>query len=219
MPCYRYIVTDASLYREQTAPYQLYSRRWQTMDIIDIPTSDWASSEVRTIIVSPNHFEAPLEFRVREFIPVDGDLLEEQWVTPTGKQRVPVPRYAVADMHETAQMMKGYIERNVWKFIAETVGPLDQLLWETYTMAFRHIGLAKVTSPIVRHQCPTDTCSIDRGRARPTDQYIPLVGCLPPHQQPRTHLWRGQTRRHPHLLREQSSQWQGPYSCRHGRPV
>jgi len=143
MPCYRYIITDASLYREQRAPYQVYSRRWQSMDIIDIPKSDWASPEIRTIIVSPNHLDAPFQFAVRKFYPVEGDLLEEQWVTPSGeKKAVPVPPFAVADMHATAADMKKYVERNISHFIAKAIGNEDPLLWETYTEAFRHIGSA-----------------------------------------------------------------------------
>ncbi|KAK4442358.1 hypothetical protein QBC34DRAFT_313297 [Podospora aff. communis PSN243] len=143
MPCYRYIITDASLYREQRAPYQVYSRRWQSMDIIDIPKNDWASPEIRWITVSPNHIRLPFRFAVRKFIPVDGDLLEEQWMTPYGKKTVPVPAYAVADMHATAADMKEYVERIISDFILSTVGNEDLLLWETYTMAFRHIGSAK----------------------------------------------------------------------------
>jgi hypothetical protein len=114
------------------------------MDIVNIPASDWASPEIRTIVVSPNHIDAPFKFHVREFIPVEGDLLEEQWMTATGRQTIAIPRYALAEMHEVAQDMKHYIERHVSRFIAVTVGHLDELLWETYTTAFRHIGNAKV---------------------------------------------------------------------------
>ncbi|KAK3317076.1 hypothetical protein B0H66DRAFT_479577 [Apodospora peruviana] len=144
LPCYRYIITDASLYREQRAPFQVYSKRWQTMDIVNIPPSDWASSEVKSIVVSPNHIDAPFEFKVREFIPAAGDLLEEQWVTATGtQQKIAIPKYAIAEMHETAIDLKAYIERNVWNYIDATVQGLDPLFWETYFMAFRHIGTAK----------------------------------------------------------------------------
>ncbi|KAK3395142.1 hypothetical protein B0H63DRAFT_462729 [Podospora didyma] len=143
MPCYRYIVTDASLYREQAAPYQGFTKRWQSMDIIDIPTNDWASPEIRTIVVSPNYVYAPFEFRVREFIPIEGDLLEEKWMTATGMQTAPIPRYALAEMHRTARDMKDYIERNTHNFINATVGSMHPLLWGTYLMAFRHIGNAK----------------------------------------------------------------------------
>ena len=149
MPCYRYIVTDASLYREQQAPYQVFSRRWQSMDIVDIPASDWTSTEVRTITVSPVHVRAPFSFAVRAFRPAEGDLLEEQWVvseegdgSDQRRESMPLPRYAVADMHAAADGLRAYIERNVSTFIGETVLPLDQLMWETYTMAFRHVGAA-----------------------------------------------------------------------------
>ncbi|KAK0732900.1 hypothetical protein B0T26DRAFT_633909, partial [Lasiosphaeria miniovina] len=147
MPCYRYIVTDASLYREQQAPYQLFSKRWQTMDIVDIPANGWASSDIRTIVVSPNHLDAPFAIRVREFIPVEGDLLEEQWMTQNGMQRVAIPRYAVASMQEAAADMTDYIERNIHNFISVTIGNLDHLIWETYMTAFRHIGTAAVRTP------------------------------------------------------------------------
>ncbi|KAK3682997.1 hypothetical protein B0T22DRAFT_385649 [Podospora appendiculata] len=143
MPCYRYIVTDASLYREQQAPYQVYSKRWQSMDIVNIPATDWAAADTPTIVVSPYYIEAPFKFRVRKFIPAPGDLMEQRWTTRNGVQRIAIPEYALADMQEAARDMKDYIEMNVWRFIAVTVGPLDPLLWETYAMAFRHIGNAK----------------------------------------------------------------------------
>ncbi|KAK0615151.1 hypothetical protein B0T17DRAFT_498062 [Bombardia bombarda] len=143
MPCYRYIVTDASLYREQKAPYQLFTKRWQSMDIVDIPASGWASPDIRTIEVA-NYVGASFRIHVKEFIPVEGDILEEVWMTSHGMQKVPIPRYAVADMQQTADEMKGFIERNVSNFINMTVGDLDQLLWETYNMAFRHLGNAQV---------------------------------------------------------------------------
>ncbi|KAK4165574.1 hypothetical protein QBC43DRAFT_208230 [Cladorrhinum sp. PSN259] len=146
MPCYRYIVTDAHLYREQVAPYQLFSRRWQSMDIIDIPSSDWESSEIRTITVTPSYVNAPFAFEVRMFRPVEGDSLEDQWTRPDGTMgRVRMPNYAVADMQKTAMEMKAFIDQSIVTFINATVGGLhvDQLLWETYMMAFKHIRDAR----------------------------------------------------------------------------
>ncbi|KAM7205453.1 hypothetical protein V8F20_003222 [Naviculisporaceae sp. PSN 640] len=143
MPCYRYIITEALLYREQKAPFQVYSRRWQNMDIVNIPSDGWASDQIRTIVVSPIQTFAPFQFRVREFIPVDGDLLEEQWMTASGPQKIQLPRYAVADMLEAARDLKTYIETNVWNYLNASVQQLDPLFWETYFMAFRHIGSAQ----------------------------------------------------------------------------
>ncbi|KAJ4403427.1 hypothetical protein N0V85_005095 [Neurospora sp. IMI 360204] len=140
MPCYRYIVTDASLYREQKQPS--FSHRWQSMDIINIPASDWASSDIRTIVVSPVHVDAPFEFRVRKFNPAEGDVVHEMWKTPQGMKQVALPRYALAEMHEAGETLKAYIETSVSKFIVATVGHLDTVFWETYGMAFRHINEA-----------------------------------------------------------------------------
>lgn len=142
MPCYRYIVTDASLYREQKHPS--FSHRWQSMDIIDIPASDWESSDIRTIVVSPVHVDAPFEFRVRKFNPAEGDVVHEMWKTPQGMKQVALPRYALAEMHEAGETLKAYIETSVSKFIVATVGHLDTVFWETYGMAFRHINEANV---------------------------------------------------------------------------
>ncbi|KAK0669846.1 hypothetical protein QBC41DRAFT_223005 [Cercophora samala] len=145
MPCYRYIITDASLYREQKAPWQVLSRRWQSMDIVDIPSSDWVpSSSIRTIIVRHLNVPTSFEFQVREFTPVEGDKVEDEVTDPvTGRvTKVPLPRFAVADMKTTAERMKGFVDGNIYNFITATVGR-DELLWETYLMAFRQVGLAK----------------------------------------------------------------------------
>lgn len=114
------------------------------MDIIDIPAGDWVGYDVREIVVSPIQIYAPFRFAVRRFIPAEGDLMEEQWVSRDGRKKgsIPLAPYAVADMHSTAAGMKEYVERNISNFIATTVGNEDLLLWETYTQAFRHIGSA-----------------------------------------------------------------------------
>lgn len=114
------------------------------MDIIDIPASDWASSDMRTIVVSPVHVDAPFKFRVRKFNPAEGDVVHEMWKTPQGMKQVALPRYALAEMHEAGETLKTYIETSVSKFIVATVGHLDTIFWETYGMAFRHINEANV---------------------------------------------------------------------------
>ncbi|KAK3388504.1 hypothetical protein B0T20DRAFT_457152 [Sordaria brevicollis] len=151
MPCYRYIVTDASLYREQKHPS--FSRRWSSMDIIDIPPCDWDTSSPSsslptstiTISVSPILVpEAPFSFRVRKFIPAEGDVVHEMWKTASGEMKqVALPRFAVAEMREAGETLRGYIERNVSKFIVGSVGGLDGLFWETYWMGFRGVRGAR----------------------------------------------------------------------------
>lgn len=145
MPCYRYIITEASLYREQKAPWQIFSRRWQSMDIVDISSSDWApSSRIRTIMVSHLNVPTQFAFQVREFIPTAGDILVDEVTDPVEGTvtKVPLPRFAVADMKATAENMRGFVDGNVHNFIIAMVGR-DELLWETYLMAFRQVGLAR----------------------------------------------------------------------------
>ncbi|OTB14989.1 hypothetical protein K445DRAFT_61587 [Daldinia sp. EC12] len=141
MPCYRYIITDASLYREQEAPYQLYSTRWQNMNIVDI--DGWASDEIKTIVISQIFLDAPWTVKVREFVPVEGDLLEEKWESNGVIRTHPIPKYGLADMNQVAEMMQDWTDQNVFKYIEGSVSKLDDLFWETYMMAFRHPQKAK----------------------------------------------------------------------------
>src|SRR4051812_7988844 len=57
LPCLRWIITDSSLYREQNMPYQMFSQRWKSMDLVDI--QDWVSSETKTIVLSQIYLDAP----------------------------------------------------------------------------------------------------------------------------------------------------------------
>lgn len=143
LPCCRYIVTDATLFREQEAPYQVYSKRWQTMDIVDI--SDWASDEIKTVDISQIYLDAPWTVQVREFVPVEGDLLEEQWTSQGVTRAHRIPRYGLADMNETAEMMQWWIDQNVYTYIAGTIKHTDAFFWNTYFAAFRHPTKAKVS--------------------------------------------------------------------------
>ena len=122
------------------------------MDIIDIPSTDWVSpeSDIRTIVVSPVHVaDAPFAFRVRKFRPVEWDVVHEMWKTADGDmKKVELPRYALADMKEAGGRLGEYVERSVSKFIVATVGGLDGLFWETYGVAFRHMGETNVFTPL-----------------------------------------------------------------------
>lgn len=82
LPCLRWIITDSSLYREQSKPAQMFSKRWQSLDMVDINT--WASTEVKRICLSQVYLDAPYKLEVRQFQPVEGDMLEEKWTTKDG---------------------------------------------------------------------------------------------------------------------------------------
>ncbi|KAI1506264.1 hypothetical protein F5X99DRAFT_415506 [Biscogniauxia marginata] len=141
LPCLRWIITDSSLYREQPMPYQLFSRRWQNMDLVDI--TDWASNEVKTVVISQIFLDAPYEVEVREFIPVEGDMLEAVWKSGSVVKRQQIPHYALSDMKKTAIMLEQFIDANIATYISGVAYNMDVLFWKTYKFAFQYIGEAK----------------------------------------------------------------------------
>ncbi|KAL3437898.1 hypothetical protein BDV09DRAFT_161242 [Aspergillus tetrazonus] len=141
LPCLRMIITDVSLYREQDMPCQLFSRRWQSMEIVDI--TDWASSEIKTITLSQVHVDAPYDVQVRKFIPKEGDMLETTWTSGPYVRRHPMPQYALADMEGAAKTLKWLTANYVGAYIKYEVGNLDLLIWRTYYFAFLYQQKAK----------------------------------------------------------------------------
>ncbi|PVH87639.1 hypothetical protein DL98DRAFT_251913 [Cadophora sp. DSE1049] len=147
LPCVRCIITDAPLYREQDAPFQLFSRRWQSMDIVDI--TEWASDEVRTIELTQVFLDEPVPYsvEVRRFVPAEGDMLEEKWSDGQVSKTHKIPPYGLADMKKTAQHMKRFLHDSIYMYILHTVGKVgsEELLWQTYLTAFQH-----------SHEAPTE---------------------------------------------------------------
>ncbi|KAL4953331.1 hypothetical protein BDW69DRAFT_194945 [Aspergillus filifer] len=141
LPCLRMIITDVSLYREQDKPCQLFSKRWQNMDVIDI--TNWASSEIKTITLCQNNAEAPYEVQVREFVPFEGDMLELTWVSGNRVRSHKMPQYALVDMESAAKSLKWLTSTYVVQYIVGTVGNLDELIWQTYYFAFRYQAKGK----------------------------------------------------------------------------
>ncbi|KAL2836367.1 hypothetical protein BJY01DRAFT_59075 [Aspergillus pseudoustus] len=141
LPCLRWIITDVSLYREQDMPCQLFSRRWQSMDLIDI--TEWASSETKTITLSQICVDAPYDVEVREFVPMEGDMLESTWVSGSFVKRHRMPMYALVSMESAATTLKWLTQKYVGKYIVQTIGNLDLLIWTTYFFAFEYQTKAK----------------------------------------------------------------------------
>ncbi|OJD30106.1 uncharacterized protein BKCO1_6600048 [Diplodia corticola] len=139
LPCLRYKITDASLFREQKAPNPFYSKRWDSMEIKDI--SGWASERTKTIKLTHGFGQAEYTLELREFQPVEGDLLEEVWYDGLTRKAHPIPPYAIANMSQAAREITRYVENSIAVFVVGTVGEHDPsfpFLWQTYWMAFRH---------------------------------------------------------------------------------
>lgn len=114
------------------------------MDIVNIDT--WASSEVKTITLSQIFLDAPYTVQVKKFDPLPGDSLEEEWTSGQQVKKHVLPRYALVDMHATAEVVEDFVDRNIARYIQGAVGDQEDLIWQTYNFAFRYMSKAKVGS-------------------------------------------------------------------------
>jgi len=128
------------------------------MEIVDI--TDWASTEIKYIRAGHVATESTYELKVREFIPKEGDMLQERWVDKDGVEHCKdIPPYAIADMNEAANMFRDDMARNVRLFIEAFVGERDPLLAKTYEMALNHTRNASV----LRGEKASPKCTLPMG--------------------------------------------------------
>lgn len=172
LPCFRVIITQASLYRDQYAPNPNFSRRWQNMDLKELDPSSWVPGKApRTVSVTHvcldrNGGDRGYDVAVREYLPLPGDRTYESWRSKaTDEQtRHECPRYAIADMRQTAEVMKAYLFQPdvARKYIDGIVGGLDPLIAMTYNEAFAYSIESTVSAFTPRNRsvtsCPFRLC-------------------------------------------------------------
>ncbi|CZT46073.1 uncharacterized protein RSE6_06451 [Rhynchosporium secalis] len=116
LPCFRYKVSsNISLYREQKTPNMIWTKRWKVLTIENI--TNWASKEVRTINITQGMGGSSCELEVREFVPIQGDLLEKFWTIDGVTKTVKMTAYTIVDIG---------------------IDPADLLIRTTYERASRH---------------------------------------------------------------------------------
>jgi len=118
------------------------------MEIKEI--TEWASSEIKTIRITQGfhctpHELACYELEVREFKPVDGDVLEKVWDDKGVVKSHKIPPYGLVNMKKAACVLQKFVERCIGVYIKGIVGESDHLLWNTYVMAFRQSEEAQVS--------------------------------------------------------------------------
>ena len=124
------------------------------MDLVDI--TDWRSHEIKTIEVTQMFLHAPYSIEVREFMPLEGDMLEEKWTDGDVTKSHRIPPYALADMEKTAQTMRCFLDRSTITYVKGTVGNLDTLLWSTYQMALvysKEAPVSRESNPLLAFDC------------------------------------------------------------------
>src|SRR4051812_1548534 len=107
LPCFRVKVSsNISLYREQKTPNMIWTKRWKDFTIHNI--TEWASTRIRTIRITQGMGGSSYELEVREFTPLQGDLMEKFWTTDGNRKVVKLPPYAIVDMEKAARSRLQY---------------------------------------------------------------------------------------------------------------
>ncbi|PVH82364.1 hypothetical protein DL98DRAFT_414946 [Cadophora sp. DSE1049] len=135
LPCLRYKIPDARLFREGYMPGLVWSRRWESMEMNDVST--WADSEIRRIEVTQDYSPNPIVLRVRKFIPIDGDMLSRTWKYAGEDKEAVLPPYAIESLKEAERAYRDYIFKEGMQFFLSTLKRKDALVFDTYTMAIK----------------------------------------------------------------------------------
>jgi hypothetical protein len=136
LPCMRYKLTEVRLFREGSlAVGREWSHRWSNNKMNNITA--WASTEMKKIHVTQDYGPNAIVFEVREFVPMEGDMLQRQWSDNGVIKSITMPNYAIVDMAAALQAYKEFIVNEGPQFFRSTIDYNDRLLWDTYTMALR----------------------------------------------------------------------------------
>ncbi|KAL2075043.1 hypothetical protein VTL71DRAFT_8823 [Oculimacula yallundae] len=135
LPCLRYKIPDARLFREGYVTDLLWSKRWESGKMDDIST--WEDSEVRIIHVTQDYSPNPIVLRVRRFVPMEGDKLWRTWKHAGINKSVELPPYAIENLKDAERTYKDYITSEGAHFFQSTLDKEDPLVWETYSMAIK----------------------------------------------------------------------------------
>lgn len=100
---------------------------------------EWASPEIKTITLnSPNLGPGTFTLEVREFVPAEGDLMEEVYTNDGRSKIIKLPPYAMVSLKKSADQMREHLKANVGRFISATVDEhASPLIWYTYKMALK----------------------------------------------------------------------------------
>ena len=132
--CLRWKITDVSLFKPGQVIGLPLTRRWLDSTLVDIPT--WASSDKKTIQTTEGYGSRTVTLEVREFVPIEGDVLHRHWWAASVKKEVLMPPYALAHVDAATQAYKDYISQSSPDFFKEAArSKMDWHFRDTYNIA------------------------------------------------------------------------------------
>lgn len=85
------------------------------------------------------------ELEVREFIPMERDLMGKFWTTDGVRKAVKMTPYAIIDLEKAAVARIRYVNDNVGAYVDGTIDKEDVLMRNTVEEALRHAKEAQVS--------------------------------------------------------------------------
>jgi hypothetical protein len=158
LPCLRYKLADVRLFREGSfAAGHEWSHRWSGRKMENIKA--WASSGTKTIYITQDYGDSAIAVEVRQFVPVQGDMLHRQWADGSVIKSVPIPNYAIVDMEAALRAYKDHIVNDGPKYFKSALNFKDRLLWDTYSIAIDFSSTASVSPSYPIEYDIADGCS------------------------------------------------------------
>lgn len=136
LPCLRYKITDVRLFKPGQVKGHEWTRRWREGVADDI--AHWASPETKRVQVTEGYTNHPVELRVRQFVPQEGDSLKRTWVYEGEKKSVDIPPYAIVNLEEAKVAYDEYLRRGIFECCQGLLGHKEKILLGTYLAAIKH---------------------------------------------------------------------------------
>lgn len=146
LPCLRLKIGDVELSKPCQVKGYEWTLRWKDNSVVS-DIGSWASPEVRVIRISEGYTDSFVEFRVRQFIPQEGDSLKRSWLAPSGEVRsVNIPAYAIVDSDNIVPQYRAYIKKGLTACCDHVLSEhKGELIWWTYGVALK---FSRAPSPL-----------------------------------------------------------------------
>ncbi|KAH8682702.1 hypothetical protein BX600DRAFT_506269 [Xylariales sp. PMI_506] len=100
--------------------------------------TNWASDVVKIIEVTQDVSNLSYKLRVRQFVPQEDDSLQREWKTQGVKHSYPCANFAIENMAETGEYLKGVVNASIEPSIDHYLSESDSFLSKTYRTALKY---------------------------------------------------------------------------------
>ncbi|ORX98193.1 hypothetical protein BCR34DRAFT_496330 [Clohesyomyces aquaticus] len=149
LPCVRYKLTDASLFRLGPTEDFLKSKRWAGRQIKELST--WQSADIKVVELTQDHGNTRIRIPVRKFKPIPGDILFYRWKISSGERTYVCPPYAVTHVEKVGAELRRHIYDTTAVHVESIVNSNNTILVETFRIAMKSVASTRVQDVQIRN--------------------------------------------------------------------